>query len=376
VRQATLDAHYPRRRWSGLRQPEYAQRVWGTLRAFPLGGEALWERMERRFTTLRNTAVGLTHGGDGTERCSPARPRRGSDEVEFCGGKWDRGRINETETEAKVRVAVHEEDARIKVGRRSLYRCRESPILSGLPLPRNLSNSCGVTPSVHWNPDKWLQEQTYRFFAGRGNYELAPYSWRLGGPMRGSKPRPVTITDADSHPASRRSHDVWPGSRSNAIGSSWLSLRATDPGRCRPDWKCDRATSGGESVADNQQGGLKQLLRDDPRVGRPQGDSPRQRSPSRSSKMAWPEPVPRAAPSPLDATGLAAKRVADGIVDAISTAHRAGDPARRGLQPHRTRYCEDRSARQSGSRSGPSQCSWCSGNASDWLSGHLDGGGR
>jgi transposase len=179
--------------------------------------------------------------------------------------------------------------------------------------------------------------------------------------MRGRKPRPVTITDADLPILQAVAHHrrlAWfQVQRARIV----LAVAAGEPIQVvAAQMECDRATVW-RVCRRYQRGGLKQLLRDDPRVGRPQEISPLQRA--QIVELACLEPVAEGLHithwTPQD---LARQAVADGIVDAISprTVQRILHDV--GLQPHRTRYWK--TARlDSQFKERAEQVLWCYGNA-------------
>src|SRR5262245_36323104 len=155
--------------------------------------------------------------------------------------------------------------------------------------------------------------------------------------MRGRKPRPLTIATADRpilEGVARHRRLCWFQVQHARIvlavaGGEPIQAVASRLG-CDPStvWRVCRRY---------EQGGLRKLLLDEPRLGRPQEISPLQRA--QIVELACLEPVAEGLHiTHWTSMDLAHHAVADRIVEAISprTVRRILD--RVSLQPHRTRY--------------------------------------
>lgn len=135
--------------------------------------------------------------------------------------------------------------------------------------------------------------------------------------MRGRKPRTLTVADADTsvlQAVARSRRLAWFQVQHARIV---LSVAAGEPIQAIASrLECDRATVW-RVCRRSEHGGLKDLLLDDSRVGRPQEISPLQRA--QVVELACLEPVAEGLHiTHWTSEDLARRAVADGIVDAIS----------------------------------------------------------
>src|SRR5437660_8261717 len=102
----------------------------------------------------------------------------------------------------------------------------------------------------------------------------SPLFWRGGGRMRERKPRPLILADADTpvlQAVARSRRLAWFQVQHARIV---LAVAAGEPIQAvAARLECDRATVW-RVCRRYEQGGLKELLLDDPHVGRPQEISP------------------------------------------------------------------------------------------------------
>jgi len=155
--------------------------------------------------------------------------------------------------------------------------------------------------------------------------------------MRGRKPHPVTIADADApilQAVARSRRLAWFQVQHARIV---LAVAGGEPIQTiAARLECDRATVW-RVCRRYQRGGLQELLLDDPHVGRPQEISPLQRA--QIVELACLEPIAEGLHlTHWTSKDLARQAVADGIVAAISprTVQRILHDV--DWQPHRTRY--------------------------------------
>lgn len=155
--------------------------------------------------------------------------------------------------------------------------------------------------------------------------------------MRGRRPRPLTILEADTpllQVVARSRRLAWFQVQHARIV---LAIAAGEPvGSVAPRLGCARTTVW-RVCRRCEQGGLQKLPLDDPPEGRPQEISPLQRA--RIVELACLEPVAEGLHvTHWSSADLARRAVADGIVEAISPAMVRRISRRVDLQPHRTRY--------------------------------------
>ncbi|MHB1427056.1 MAG: IS630 family transposase [Gemmataceae bacterium] len=179
--------------------------------------------------------------------------------------------------------------------------------------------------------------------------------------MRGRLPRPLTIADADApvlQGVARSRRLAWFQVQHARIV---LAVAAGEPiQEVASRMECDRATVW-RVCRRYEQGGLKDLLLDDPRVGRPQEISPLQRA--QIVELACLEPIAEGLHiTHWTSDDLARQAVADGIADAISPSTVQRILRDVDLQPHRTRYW--RTARLDARfKERAEKVLWCYGNA-------------
>ena len=179
--------------------------------------------------------------------------------------------------------------------------------------------------------------------------------------MRGRKPRPLTVPDADTpvlQAVARSRRLAWFQVQHARIV---LAVAGGEPIQAVASrLECDRATVW-RVCRRYEHGGLKELLLDDPRLGRPQEISPPPAGADRRTGLPGTDRR-GTAHYPLDHADLARQAVADGIVEAISprTVQRILHDV--DLQPHRTRYW--RTARLDARfKERAEKVLWCYGNA-------------
>ena len=155
--------------------------------------------------------------------------------------------------------------------------------------------------------------------------------------MRGRKPRPLTIAATDAPTLQAVAHSRHLSFFQVQHARIALAVAAGEPIRSvAARLECDRATVW-RVCRRYEHGGLKELLLEASRLGRPQEISPLQRA--QIVELACLEPVAEGLHiTHWTSADLARQAVADGLVDAISprTVRRILDDV--DLQPHRTRY--------------------------------------
>src|SRR6266496_2540234 len=113
----------------------------------------------------------------------------------------------------------------------------------------------------------------------------SPLSGRGGGPMRGRKPRPLTVALADTpilQAVARCRRLAWFQVQHARIV---LAVAAGEPIQAVASrLECDRATVW-RVCRRYERGGLAKLLLDDPRLGRPQEISPPPARPDRRTRL-------------------------------------------------------------------------------------------
>jgi transposase len=155
--------------------------------------------------------------------------------------------------------------------------------------------------------------------------------------MRGRTPCPLTIAAADvpilQAVARSRQLPFFQVEHARIV----LAVASGEPTQAVADrLECDRTTVW-RVCRRYEQGGLKTLLLDEPRVGRPQEFSPFQRA--QLIKLACLEPIAEGLHiTHWTSKDLASQAIADGIVPAISDRTVRRILAEVDLQPHRTRY--------------------------------------
>jgi transposase len=167
--------------------------------------------------------------------------------------------------------------------------------------------------------------------------EIEPCTGLGGRPVRGRKPRRLTLAPADLPILEAVAHSRRLAFYQVQHARIALAVAAGEPIQAvAARLECDRATVW-RLCRRYEQGGLTALLVDEPRVGRPQEISPLQRA--QIVALACLEPVAKGLHlTHWTSEDLARQAVAEGIVAAISprtVRHILNDVD---LQPHRTRY--------------------------------------